>query len=159
MGQYKISMYKTDNGKIPFITWLESIKEINQVKMMISKKQKCTYKPTKEIIMKNKNLTSWDNYMNETLQDDCEATAYLELAIEEYQTDGDTKSLMRAIQRVAEAKGGISKLAEDTKLNRQNLYRIFANQTSPRFDTLTKILRALGFTFSLKSFNTSKSCA
>lgn len=97
--------------------------------------------------------------MNETLQDTCEATAYLELAIEEYQNDGDTKSLMRAIQRVAEAKGGISKLAEDTKLNRQNLYRIFANETSPRFDTLTKILRALGFTFSLKSFNTSKSRA
>ena len=109
--------------------------------------------------MTNKNLTSWDNYMNETLQDTYEATAYLELAIEEYQNDGDTKSLMRAIQRVAEAKGGISKLAEDTKLNRQNLYRIFANKTSPRFDTLTKILRALGFTFSLKSFNTSKSCA
>ena len=109
--------------------------------------------------MTNKNLTSWDNYMNETLQDTCEITAYLELAIEEYQNDGDTKSLMRAIQRVAEAKGGISKLAEDTKLNRQNLYRIFANQTSPRFDTLTKILRALGFTFSLKSFNKSKSCA
>ena len=114
---------------------------------------------TKEAIMTNKNLTSWDNYMNETLQDDCEATAYLELAIEEYQEDGDTKALMRAIQRVAEAKGGITKLAEETKLNRQNLYRIFANQTSPRFDTLTKILRALGYTFSLKSFNTSQSCA
>lgn len=109
--------------------------------------------------MTNKNLTSWDNYINRTLQNDCEAIAYLELAIEEYQTDGDTKSLMRAIQRVAEAKGGISKLAEDTNLNRQNLYRIFANQTSPRFDTLTKILRALGFTFSLKSFDTSKTCA
>ena len=109
--------------------------------------------------MNNKKLASWDNYINETLQDECEATAYLELAIEEYQENGDTKALMRAIQRVAEAKGGISKLAEDTKLNRQNLYRIFANKTSPRFDTLTKILRALGFTFSLKSFNTSKTCA
>jgi probable addiction module antidote protein len=92
------------------------------------------------------------------LQDDCEAVAYLELAIEEYQEDGDTKSLMRAIQRVAEAKGGISKLAEKTQLNRQNLYKIFSNKISPRFDTLTKILRALGFTFSLKSFDTSKSC-
>lgn len=27
MTQYKISMYKTDNGKVPFITWLESIKD------------------------------------------------------------------------------------------------------------------------------------
>ncbi|MDY6309666.1 MAG: addiction module antidote protein [Cyanobacteriota bacterium] len=109
--------------------------------------------------MTNKNLVSWDDYMDKTLQDDCEATAYLELAIEEYQQDGDTKAFMRAIQRVAEAKGGISKLAQETKLNRQNLYRIFSNKTSPRFDTLTKILRALGFTFSLKSFKTSESCA
>ena len=27
MGQYKISMYKTDSGKVPFIIWLESIKD------------------------------------------------------------------------------------------------------------------------------------
>lgn len=27
MAQYKISMYKTDNGKVPFIIWLESIKD------------------------------------------------------------------------------------------------------------------------------------
>lgn len=27
MGQYKISMYKTNNGKVPFINWLESIKD------------------------------------------------------------------------------------------------------------------------------------
>jgi len=103
----------------------------------------------------NKKLLSWDTYMDQSLQDDCEAIAYLEVALEEYQSDGDTKSLMRAIQRVAEAKGGISKLAEVTKLNRQNLYRIFANKTSPRFDTLSKILRALGFTISIKAFDTS----
>ena len=27
MSQYKISMYKTDNGKVPFTIWLESIKD------------------------------------------------------------------------------------------------------------------------------------
>lgn len=101
--------------------------------------------------MNNKKLTSWNDYMNETLSDSCEAIGYLEVALEEYQQDGDTKSLMRAIQRVADAKGGISKLAEITKLNRQNLYRIFSNQTSPRFDTLSKILRALGFTIAIKN--------
>lgn len=107
----------------------------------------------------NKKLTSWDNYINESLKDNCEAIAYLETALEEYQADGDTKSLMRAIQRVAEAKGGITKLAEDTKLNRQNLYRIFSNKISPRFDTLSKILRALGITITFKSFDTQKDCA
>ncbi len=107
----------------------------------------------------NKKLTSWDNYINDSLKNNCEAIAYLETALEEYQEDGDTKSLMRAIQRVAEAKGGITKLAETTKLNRQNLYRIFANKISPRFDTLSKILRALGITITFKSFETQKDCA
>ncbi len=102
-----------------------------------------------------KNLASWDEYMNDSLKDSCEAIAYLEVALEEYQTDGSTKNLMRAIQRVAEAKGGISKLAQETNLNRQNLYRIFSNQTSPRLDTLSKILKALGFTISIKSFDPS----
>lgn len=107
----------------------------------------------------NNKLTSWDNYINDSLKDNCESIAYLETALEEYQADGDTKSLMRAIQRVAEAKVGITKLAETTKLNRQNLYRIFSNKTSPRFDTLSKILRALGITITFKSFDIQKDCA
>ena len=107
----------------------------------------------------NKKLISWDNYMNETLQDNCEALSYLELALEDYQKDGDTKALMLAIQRVAEVKGGISKLAEETNLNRQNLYRIFSNKTSPRFETITKILRALGITLSFKILDVSNTCA
>ena len=101
----------------------------------------------------NKRLISWDDYMTATLQDSNEAIAYLELALEEYQKDGDTSALMHAIQRVAESRGGISKLAKETQLNRQNLYRIFSNKISPRFDTLSKILRALGITISFKTID------
>ena len=104
-------------------------------------------------MVNQKKLISWDEYLNNSLQNSSEAIAYLETALEEYQESGNTKNLMRAIQRVAEANGGITKLAQDTKLNRQNVYRIFSNQTSPKFDTLTKILRALGFTLSIKSFD------
>lgn len=102
---------------------------------------------------KNKNQISWDSYMDTTLSDCNEAVAYLELALEDYQKDGNTKALMLAIQRVAEARGGISKLAETTQLNRQNLYRIFSNKISPRFDTLSKILKALGITITFKSLD------
>ena len=98
----------------------------------------------------NTKLTSWDDYMNDTLKDNSEALSYLELALADYEKDGDTRALMLAIKRTAEANGGISHLAEKTKLNRQNLYRIFANETSPRFDTITKILRALGIAISFK---------
>lgn len=105
--------------------------------------------------MKNNNLISWDEYLNNELMDPCEAIAYLEVALEEYQTNGNTEHLMQAVKRVAEARGGISKLAQETNLSRQNLYKIFSNKTSPRFDTLSKILRVLGFTIVIKPFNSS----
>ena len=80
---------------------------------------------------------------------------YFEVTFSEYQKDGDTKALMFAIQRVADVRGGITKLAKETKLNRQNLYRIFSNKTSPRFDTITKILKALGIVMSFKILDVS----
>ncbi len=104
-------------------------------------------------MINNDKLSSWDDYMNNSLQDPDEASGYLEAAIEEYQIDGDAKYLMRAIQRIAVANGGISKLAQDTNLNRQNLYKIFSSQTSPRFDTFCKILNTLGFELCIKSFS------
>ncbi|MEI7475352.1 MAG: addiction module antidote protein [bacterium] len=99
---------------------------------------------------KSDKFQTFDNFMLEYLKDPEESTAYLDAAIEEYEIDGDTRALMIAIQRVAEVKGGITELARKTNLNRQNLYRIFSNQVSPRFDTLSRILRALGYTVSFK---------
>ena len=46
---------------------------------------------------KNKNQISWDSYMDTTLSDCNEAVAYLELALEDYQKDGNTKALMLVI--------------------------------------------------------------
>ncbi len=102
--------------------------------------------------MNNKlNFQTFDGYMKEYLSESPEnIIGYLETALEEYENDGDTRALMVAIQRIAEVKGGITELAKKTNLNRQNLYRIFSNQVSPRFDTLSKILKALGYTVSIK---------
>lgn len=99
---------------------------------------------------KSDKFQTFDDFMFEYLQDVEEAAAYLEVALEEYEQDGDTRAFMIAIQRVAEVKGGITELSKKSGLNRQNLYRIFSNQVSPRFNTLFKILRALGFTVSIK---------
>lgn len=107
--------------------------------------------------MKNKlRLQSYNEFMKEYLSESPENTAgYLETALEEYEEDGDIKALMVAIQRVAEINGGMTELAKKTNLNRQNLYRIFSNQVSPRFNTLLKILKALGYTISLKKLATA----
>lgn len=105
---------------------------------------------------KHINYLSFDDYMNEELKDFEHICAYLDTAIEEYENDGDARSLLLAIKRVAEAQGGISKLAKETNLNRQNLYKIFNSKISPRFSTLSKILKALGYSLTIKKLNANE---
>ena len=101
----------------------------------------------------------WNEVMEENFQKEGYSELYLEAAIEDFEQDGDATSLMLAIKRVADAQGGVKTLSERSHLNKQNLYKIFNNKTSPRFDTLSKILKALGYSFSIKSSGTSlKTC-
>lgn len=79
------------------------------------------------------------------LRDKKEAAAYLQEALDEYQTDGDLAYFMIALRNVAEAHGGISELAQKTQLNRQSLYRTLSEQGNPKLQTLGLLLKGLGF--------------
>ena len=57
--------------------------------------------------------------------------------------DGDTDELIRAIGHVAKARG-MSQIAKDSGLGRASLYKAFAPGAQPRFDTVVKVMRALG---------------
>ncbi|MDF5715812.1 MAG: hypothetical protein PUP93_18485 [Rhizonema sp. NSF051] len=46
----------------------------------------------------------------------------MEVALEEYELDGDLSFFLEALHNVAEAQGGLTQLASKTGLNRQNLY-------------------------------------
>lgn len=81
----------------------------------------------------------------EALKDDNEAEAYLQVALEEYDEDGDYEAFMLALKHLAEARGGINALAKKTHLNRQNLYRVLSKSGNPRLDTLSNVIHALGF--------------
>jgi probable addiction module antidote protein len=103
---------------------------------------------------KQKKLQDFRDYVVEDLKKHPETIpVYLEVSLEEYEKDGDIAALLLAIRTIAEAKGRISDLARETHLSRQNLYKIFSNKVSPRFNTLTAILRSLGFTLSLKKID------
>jgi len=78
-----------------------------------------------------------------------EAKLYLQVAMEEYEEDGDAKAFMLALRNVVEAQGGVSHLAKKTKLNRQNLYRVLSNSGNPRLATLGQVIHALGFKLSI----------
>jgi probable addiction module antidote protein len=80
---------------------------------------------------------------------DFDAASYLdsEEMIAEYLNQalasGDTDLLLSAIGDVAKARG-MAQIARDTGLGRESLYKAFTVGAKPRFDTVLKVLRALG---------------
>lgn len=83
----------------------------------------------------------------ETLQDPVEAAAYLQAAFD----DEDERVFLLALRNVLEARGGsISDLAEETQLNRQNLYRMLSTKGNPRLTSLKTVLHNIGFGVDIK---------
>ncbi|MCW5198616.1 putative addiction module antidote protein [Desulfobulbus sp. F4] len=64
---------------------------------------------------------------------------YLKVSFEE----GDSEQLMMAIGQVAKAQG-ISEIAKKANLSRQNLYKALSQGGSPKFETVRKVVEALG---------------
>ena len=65
---------------------------------------------------------------------------YLKAAFEE----GDFELLIVAIGNAAKAKG-MSEIARKTEMSRQNLYKALSVNGSPKFETVWKVIEALGF--------------
>jgi probable addiction module antidote protein len=57
--------------------------------------------------------------------------------------ENNSELLMVAIGNVAKAQG-MSEIARKTNLSRQNLYKALAPNSSPKFDTVKKVIEALG---------------
>jgi probable addiction module antidote protein len=78
--------------------------------------------------------------MAERLADTEFAAGYLQAALE----DGDPGVLLLALRRIAEARGGMAKLAQATGLSREALYRTLSASGNPRLTSLAAILGATG---------------
>ena len=70
-----------------------------------------------------------------------EMAAYLEACLEE--AGGDAAFIARALGDIARAKG-MAQIARDTGLSRESLYKSLSGQRSPGFDTILKVIEALG---------------
>ena len=57
--------------------------------------------------------------------------------------DGDTDELLAALGHIAKARG-IARIASATGLGRESLYKVFEPGAKPRFETVMKIVKALG---------------
>lgn len=89
--------------------------------------------------MKKTVTTRYD--VAEHLRTPKEMAAYLEACLGE--ADGDAAFIAKALGDIARAKG-MAQIARDTGLSRESLYKALSGQRTPGFDTILKVIEALG---------------
>ena len=89
--------------------------------------------------------TDYEAGLLEDLIDPDEASAYLKAALEE----GDRAVFLIAIKQIVNARGGLTKVAKDSNLNRVSLQEMLSGESSPRLDSVSKVLKSLGMKLSI----------
>ena len=77
-----------------------------------------------------------------------EMAAYLEACLEE--ADGDAGFVAKALGDIARAKG-MTQVARDAGLSRESLYKALSGDRSPSFDTILRVIDALGLKLHAKA--------
>ena len=93
---------------------------------------------------KNRDITSvsHDDYMLRKLREDPKfAVEYLKVALEDTE---EPAVLLIALRRIAEARGGIAKVAKAAGIERESLYRALSAKGNPRLSTLVAVTKAVG---------------
>jgi probable addiction module antidote protein len=87
-----------------------------------------------------KTVTTRDD-VAEHLRTPKEMAAYLEASIEEAR--GDASVVARALGNITRTKG-MSQVAREAGLSRESLYKALSGERNPSFDTILKVIDALG---------------
>jgi probable addiction module antidote protein len=90
-------------------------------------------------------LPDWEDAEVQMFKEDKEFLGRsVQYELEEYEKTGDICYLLLTLKQAAKAKGWVA-LSQATGLSRPALYNALSGKSSPKVDTLTKILQALGF--------------
>lgn len=87
----------------------------------------------------------FEDVLDEDLSDPTEAAGYLDACLEA----GDPEAFLLGLRDVARAQGGLTQLAESTRLNREHLYRMLSEEGNPELRSLETLLDALGLRLSV----------
>ena len=99
--------------------------------------------------MRHKPSVSNDEVIIAEIRDNPEfAASYLAAAMEETDEPG---VLLIALRQIAEARGGMAKIAKDAGIKRESLYRALSKRGNPRLTTLLAVIRAMGMTLTVAS--------
>jgi probable addiction module antidote protein len=99
--------------------------------------------------MKHKASVSHDEMIVRELRADPDfAAEYLKAAMED---SAEPKVLLIALRHLAEARGGIAKVAKAAGLQRESLYRALSAGGNPRLSTLMAVTRAIGLRLTVEA--------
>jgi probable addiction module antidote protein len=99
--------------------------------------------------MRRKASISHDKAMIRELREDPEfAAEYLKAAMQEVD---EPRVLLVALRRVAEARGGLAKVAKEAGIERESLYRALSPRGNPRLSTLVAVTKAMGLKLTVEA--------
>lgn len=99
--------------------------------------------------MKRKTSISNDKALIEELrQNPGFAAAYLRAALED---DDEPRVLLVALRHIADARGGIAKVAKAAGVERESLYRALSTSGNPRLSTLMAVAKAVGLKLTVEA--------
>jgi probable addiction module antidote protein len=93
---------------------------------------------------------SHDEIRVQYLKDSKQADFALNLALKEFEVDGDFNALLDTLRLIAQAQGGIAKLARETSITRKALHEALSPKGNPRLRTFQSVLGSLGLQMSVK---------
>ncbi len=103
--------------------------------------------------MKDKASVSHDEVMIQRLRKNpAFAAEYLKVAIEDA---AEPKVLLVVLRQIAEARGGIAKVAKAAGIKRESLYRALSPRGNPRLSTLFAVTKAMGLTLTVETSQTT----
>ena len=99
--------------------------------------------------MKDKTSISHDAWMIERLRKSPSfAAEYLKAAMEDVD---EPRVLLSALRQIAEARGGMAKVAKKAGIKRESLYRALSKRGNPRLSTLFAVTKAMGLTVTVEA--------
>jgi len=88
----------------------------------------------------NRKSVPYEEELFEYLQDPNNAAGYLTAIIE----DGDREAFLLALRQVAQARGGMTAVAEKSHLGRESLYKMLSSKGNPEFKSIANVLHGMG---------------
>jgi len=100
-------------------------------------------------MQRHRSSISQDVAVIQELRDDPEfAAEYLKAALEDVT---EPRALLISLRQLAEARGGIAKVAKAAGIERESLYRALSPRGNPRLSTLVAVTKAIGLKLTVEA--------